>query len=183
MLAETAESPPRGVDPQTQYVYFLVSGKLTREHRPNVRKSRTWLGFIRFWPKSIPRICNDHRSRFLSRRLRRGPSLSGRVAKAAPWARVRFSPGCCVKTNTTFLLGQKTWAPSPLPRKACCVTGGKLSCTCSPLRISMRRKCVRSWSGRPKQFPRAGSPCFRRRGPRRPSRNSWRTLDQIRSQR
>ncbi len=28
VLAETAESPPRGVDPQTQYVYFLVSGKV-----------------------------------------------------------------------------------------------------------------------------------------------------------
>jgi len=26
LLAETAESPPRVVDPQTQHIYFLVSG-------------------------------------------------------------------------------------------------------------------------------------------------------------
>jgi hypothetical protein len=28
VLAETAESPPRVVDPQTQQIYFLVSGEV-----------------------------------------------------------------------------------------------------------------------------------------------------------
>ena len=28
VLAETAESPPRVVDPQTQHIYFLVSGEV-----------------------------------------------------------------------------------------------------------------------------------------------------------
>jgi hypothetical protein len=28
VLAETTESPPRVVDPQTQHVYFLVSGEV-----------------------------------------------------------------------------------------------------------------------------------------------------------
>ena len=28
VLAETAESPPRVVDPETQHVYFLVSGEV-----------------------------------------------------------------------------------------------------------------------------------------------------------
>jgi hypothetical protein len=44
MLAETAESPPRVVDPQTQQIYFLVSGEVYARAQALLEEQQDVLG-------------------------------------------------------------------------------------------------------------------------------------------
>ena len=44
VLAETAESPPRVVDPQTQQIYFLVSGEVYARVQALVEEEQDVLG-------------------------------------------------------------------------------------------------------------------------------------------
>ena len=44
VLAETAESPPRVVDPQTQRIYFLVSGEVYARVQALVEEEQDVLG-------------------------------------------------------------------------------------------------------------------------------------------
>jgi hypothetical protein len=48
VLAESAESPPRVVDPQTQQVYFLVSGEVYARAQALVEEEQDVLGMYPF---------------------------------------------------------------------------------------------------------------------------------------
>ncbi|MBM4072737.1 MAG: hypothetical protein FJ271_27995 [Planctomycetes bacterium] len=44
MLAESAESPPRVVDPQTQHIYYLVSGEVFARAQAMLEEEQDVLG-------------------------------------------------------------------------------------------------------------------------------------------
>jgi hypothetical protein len=58
-LAETTESPPRVVDPQTQHIYFLVSGEVYARAQAILEEERDVLDMYPFLAELDPEDWQD----------------------------------------------------------------------------------------------------------------------------